>query len=131
MRLQTLLEPQNREGQLEFFVLVFVAGHPDEPGIDKARRARGFAGGPHGSHIGHWDSPLFIQPRKSLSTGNRRGITGFIKYGPLNGGAALLNRSLGSMKRGSRAWKKRGHQRWKWRKKKMRRRKREQALRKQ
>lgn len=34
------------------------------------------------------------------------------------------------MKRGSRAWKKAGHQRWKWRKKKMRRRKREQAMRK-
>jgi hypothetical protein len=35
------------------------------------------------------------------------------------------------MKRSSRAWKKAGHQRWKWRKKKMRRRKREQAMRKQ
>jgi large subunit ribosomal protein L41e len=30
------------------------------------------------------------------------------------------------MKRSSRAWKKRGKQRWKWRKKKMRRRKRDQ-----
>jgi hypothetical protein len=34
------------------------------------------------------------------------------------------------MKRGSRSWKKAGSQRWKWHKKKMRRRKREQALRK-
>jgi len=34
------------------------------------------------------------------------------------------------MKRSSRAWKKRGKQRWKWRKKKMRRRKRAQKLRK-
>jgi hypothetical protein len=34
------------------------------------------------------------------------------------------------MKRSSRAWKKPGKQRWKWRKKKMRRRKRAQKLRK-
>ena len=34
------------------------------------------------------------------------------------------------MKRGSRAWKKRGNQRWKWRKKKMRRRKRAAKMRK-
>jgi hypothetical protein len=34
------------------------------------------------------------------------------------------------MKRSSRAWKKRGNQRWKWRKKKMRRRKRAQKMRK-
>jgi large subunit ribosomal protein L41e len=34
------------------------------------------------------------------------------------------------MKRSSRAWKKRGKQRWKWRKKKMRRRKRAQKMRK-
>ena len=33
------------------------------------------------------------------------------------------------MKRSSRVWKKRGHQRWKWRKKKMRRRKRQQEKR--
>jgi large subunit ribosomal protein L41e len=35
-----------------------------------------------------------------------------------------------TMKRSSRAWKKRGKQRWKWRKKKMRRRKRAQKMRK-
>ena len=35
-----------------------------------------------------------------------------------------------TMKRGSRAWKKRGNQRWKWRKKKMRRRKRAAKMRK-
>ena len=34
------------------------------------------------------------------------------------------------MKRSSRAWKKRGNQRWKWRKKKMRRRKRAAKMRK-
>ncbi len=34
------------------------------------------------------------------------------------------------MKRSSRVWKKRGQQRWKWRKKKMRRRKRAQKMRK-
>ncbi|MBF26620.1 MAG: hypothetical protein CMA98_02345 [Euryarchaeota archaeon] len=33
------------------------------------------------------------------------------------------SRSAGCMKRGSRAWKKQGNQRWKWRKKKLRRRK--------
>jgi hypothetical protein len=35
------------------------------------------------------------------------------------------------MKRSSRVWKKRGHMRWKWRKKRMRRRMRAQRLRKQ
>jgi len=34
------------------------------------------------------------------------------------------------MKRSSRAWKKPGNQRWKWRKKKMRRRKKAQKMRK-
>jgi len=35
-----------------------------------------------------------------------------------------VSRAPVTMKRGSRAWKKTGNQRWKWRKKKLRRRKR-------
>ena len=42
-----------------------------------------------------------------------------------------LNQEGYDMKRSSRAWKKAGNQRWKWRKKKMRRRKRAAKMRKQ
>jgi large subunit ribosomal protein L41e len=42
-----------------------------------------------------------------------------------------VSRKENNMKRSSRAWKKRGNQRWKWRKKKMRRRKRAAKMRKQ
>jgi len=44
--------------------------------------------------------------------------------------SAKHTRRLIWMKRSSRAWKKKGKQRWKWRKKKMRRRKRAQKMRK-
>ena len=51
-----------------------------------------------------------------------------LHMGPENEGK---NSSRGIlMKRSSRAWKKRGKQSWKWRKKKMRRRKRAQKMRK-
>ena len=40
-----------------------------------------------------------------------------------------LQRAGDPMKRSSRAWKKRGKMRWKWRKKRMSRRKREQKMR--
>jgi large subunit ribosomal protein L41e len=45
--------------------------------------------------------------------------------------ARTAARSVFGMKRSSRVWKKRGHMRWKWRKKRMRRRMRAQKMRKQ
>ena len=60
--------------------------------------------GPHAVRVSLYESPLSPDPS--------------------------LRGQLTLMKRSSRAWKKPGKQRWKWRKKKMRRRKRAQKMRK-